>query len=344
MKAVYLITSFIFIACYSLGGINDKTIYTAPAASGEYIEIETQADMWENIVFPRFIVIPETVTPGEAFTVVYVLPKGEAGNINDAALRVNLYNSAGKKISGAVFFNWPLDTEGHYAQAAVLSPPSTTAPCEALIKIETREGVYAKLPLTIEARDFAAEIIPLSPGNTSLRTEPDPKKTAEAERLWAILATTGSEIYTTGPFTAPIPPQTRRSSFFGDRRVYQYSTGRSDTAVHAGIDYAVVRGTEVHAPAAGRVVLARPRIVTGSSVILEHLPGLYSIYYHLETVKVEEGAVVEAGELLALSGSTGLSTGPHLHWEIRASGENADPDPLVARPILDAALILERLF
>jgi murein DD-endopeptidase MepM/ murein hydrolase activator NlpD len=344
MSLLYLIICFAFIACYSVNNnFNDKKNHGEPVAEGKPVEINAKADKWESIVFPRFYVIPEIVTPGEACTVVYIFSGVKLSETN-VPLKANLYNSAGKKISGAVFFHFALDDEGHYAEAAVLAPPSTTDPGAALIKIEGADGLYAELALTIAAREFAAEIIPLNPSNTGLRTVPDPQKTAESERLWAILSTTGTEIWTTGPFITPVPPATRRSSFFGDRRVYRYSNGRSDTAVHAGIDYAVIRGTEVHASAAGRVILARPRIVTGNSVILEHLPGFYSIYYHLDSIHVAEGALVQAGEVIALSGNTGLSTGPHLHWEMRASTENTDPDALLVRPILDSAAILNRLF
>jgi murein DD-endopeptidase MepM/ murein hydrolase activator NlpD len=91
------------------------------------------------------------------------------------------------------------------------------------------------------------------------------------------------------------------------------------------------------------VVLARPRIVTGNSVIIEHFPGVYSLYYHLDTIAVAEGGLVEKGGLLGESGATGLATGPHLHWEIRAAGENADPDAFINRSVLDKTAILSKL-
>jgi murein DD-endopeptidase MepM/ murein hydrolase activator NlpD len=85
------------------------------------------------------------------------------------------------------------------------------------------------------------------------------------------------------------------------------------------------------------------RIVTGNSVVIEHLPGVYSLYYHLDKIEVKEGDIVEAGTLLGLSGATGLATGPHLHWEVRVNGENTDPDVFTTRPILDKSLILSKL-
>jgi murein DD-endopeptidase MepM/ murein hydrolase activator NlpD len=226
--------------------------------------------------------------------------------------------------------------------AALLGVPTGARPGPARVVIENPSGWLAELPIHIEPRDFVAETIELDEANTELRTVPDPRKTAESEYLWSLLNSHGKELYHSGPFSFPVS-STRRTSFFGDRRIFKYSNGSSDTSIHAGIDYGIPRGTAVRACASGKVVLARPRIVTGNSVVLEHLPGVYSLYYHLDTIAVSEGETVQTTSLLGTSGSTGLATGPHLHWEIRVSGENTDPDALVARPILDRDAILAKL-
>jgi len=109
------------------------------------------------------------------------------------------------------------------------------------------------------------------------------------------------------------------------------------------VDYGVPTGTKVTACGAGKVILARSRIVTGNSIILEHAPGIYSIYYHLDKIEVKEGSMVNTGALLGLSGATGLATGPHLHWEIRVNAENTDPDAFVVRPIIDKEAIISKM-
>jgi murein DD-endopeptidase MepM/ murein hydrolase activator NlpD len=136
---------------------------------------------------------------------------------------------------------------------------------------------------------------------------------------------------------------TRKTSFYGDRRVYVYSTGRRDTSVHAGVDFGVPMKTEVKAAASGKVILAAFRIVTGNSIIIEHFPGVYSLYYHLNDLLVTEGAMVNIGDVIGLSGTTGLSTGPHLHWEMRVATENADPDAFLARKLLDKDGIINKI-
>jgi murein DD-endopeptidase MepM/ murein hydrolase activator NlpD len=284
----------------------------------------------------RLITLPENPLPGEPVTLGLVSPR--PGNF-----RAVLLNSRGRRLTEAAFFDLGLrNKEGLAVKAAILAVPSTAASGSALVRVEEAGKGIAEIALAIGGRRFISEEIPLDEDNTGLRTRQDPQKTAESEALWRIISRTGTEIFASGPFVPPVA-STRRTSFFGDRRVFRYVNGSVETSIHAGIDYGVPRGTPVTACAPGRVILARSRIVTGHSVVIEHLPGIYSLYYHLDKINVSEGAIVDAGALLGESGSTGLSTGPHLHWEIRIAGENADPDVLMARPVLDKALILSKL-
>ncbi|MDR2535894.1 MAG: M23 family metallopeptidase [Treponema sp.] len=280
----------------------------------------------------RIAAIPNNPRPGEPVTIGLV---GGEGNQFQAVL----LNAQGQRLTKAAFFNLTADKDGRPVKAAVLAVPCTARGGPAQIQVENGFGSIGNIALTISSRQFISEEIPLDQRNTELRTAADPQKTAESNMLWGILNRTGAEVYGGGPFVPPVT-STRRTSFFGDRRIFRYVDGSSAASIHAGIDYGVPTGTRVHACAPGRVALARSRIVTGNSVILEHLPGVYSLYYHLDQIHVQEGAVVQAGAVLGESGATGLATGPHLHWEIRVSGENTDPDALIARPILDKEAIL----
>jgi murein DD-endopeptidase MepM/ murein hydrolase activator NlpD len=295
----------------------------------------------------RIALIPEDPRPGEPITLALAAGPGTGG-----LKAAELLNARGRRLSRAAFFPLPVDDGGGKAAgpapgagilwAAVLAVPATAQSGPAVIRLEGIPGPLNKIPLTIGKRDFASETIALNQDLTELRTLPDPQKTAESERLWAILSRTGTEIYCAGAFVPPVT-STRRTSFFGDRRVFKYSDGNSGVSIHAGVDYGVPTGTPVTACGPGKVVLARRRIVTGNSVVLEHLPGVYSIYYHLDSIAVSEGALAAAGTLLGAVGATGLATGPHLHWEIRVSGENTDPDAFLARPLLDKDAILAKM-
>jgi murein DD-endopeptidase MepM/ murein hydrolase activator NlpD len=233
--------------------------------------------------------------------------------------------------------------EGNIVHAALVTVPVAAKPGYAVLRIENGDTVIKEIAVTIGEREFVSEVIMLNARNTEIRTVPTARKTQEANRLWSILSHTGKEIYATAAFAAPVPASTRRTSFFGDRRVYKYATGNTDSAIHAGIDYGVPTGTRVRSCADGKVVLAEYREATGNSVIVEHLPGVYSLYYHMSTLAVQEGSVVKKNDVLGESGATGLATGPHLHWEIRVAGENTDPDICSARPIFDRDALLAKL-
>ncbi|MFI6642609.1 M23 family metallopeptidase [Streptomyces sp. NPDC050504] len=103
---------------------------------------------------------------------------------------------------------------------------------------------------------------------------------------------------------------------------------------HTGIDLAVPHGTPVHAVGAGVVVLARRSGDYGNAVTVRMRDGRYAIYAHLSRISVRKGGSVRAGARLGHSGSTGRSTGPHLHLEIRARrpyGSDIDPVAYLAR-------------
>lgn len=86
---------------------------------------------------------------------------------------------------------------------------------------------------------------------------------------------------------------------------------------HTGIDFAVPVGSPVLAPAAGTVLFAQSTELRGNVLILDHGLGLMSGLYHLNGLLVQVGETVSAGQAVAESGSTGLSNGPHLHWDLR---------------------------
>lgn len=110
-------------------------------------------------------------------------------------------------------------------------------------------------------------------------------------------------------------------------RVDPFGSGK--LAFHRGIDIAVPVGTPVRATRKGKVVFAGERKGYGATVIVEHEDGERSLYGHNERVKVSVGEPVEAGTVVALSGNTGRSTGPHVHYE-RIAGGKSVPDPVPA--------------
>lgn len=120
------------------------------------------------------------------------------------------------------------------------------------------------------------------------------------------------------PLHGPFP----HTSGFGSRRTY----GNDPTlSAHAGEDISAIAGTQVYAPAAGTVVLAEKLFVRGNAIVLDHGNGVFTGYWHLSALDVTVGQTVKTGDPLGKVGSTGLSTGAHLHWEMRVAGVAVDP-------------------
>jgi len=280
----------------------------------------------------------EVLEPGFPFTCIVYGPNAAE------AVRATLVGPDGVSTAAASFFPFAKDAGEGPIRVAILAVPNNAKSGVSTVRAYAADGsIIAEIALLVLKRAFISDTILLDAKNTAIRTVSDPKKTAEAEELWKILSRFDPTAYwSTEAFTLPLD-STRRTSGFGDRRLYRYSTGAEETSVHAGIDFGVPVGTPVRSTAAGKIVLVRERIITGKSVVIEHLPGVFSQYYHLSRTDVAEGTIIPAGTVIGLSGSSGLSTGPHLHWELRVGGEAADPDALVARRLLDKDFVLSKI-
>lgn len=126
-----------------------------------------------------------------------------------------------------------------------------------------------------------------------------------------------------GIFQVPLTT-TIVSAPYGGRRSYN---GGPIEIYHTGIDYAAAQSTTVLAPANGVVVFNDVLELRGGTLIIDHGMGVMTGYYHLSERLVEVGQEVAVGEPIALVGSTGLSSGPHLHWDLRVMNVTVDPTP-----------------
>lgn len=193
-------------------------------------------------------------------------------------------------------------------------------------KFENGKTETAEYYVKVSPKEFVSETIYLDARNTAIRTDDSELRKTQIEKLNIILSARNPDsIYETEGFIYPTTA-TRRTSFFADRRIFAYSNGKSATSLHYGIDWGVPEGSLVSACGKGKVVMAENRITTGWSVCIEHLPGLYSLYYHMNKLDVTEGQIVQKGQRLGESGCTGLATGPHIHWEVRLNTEAVNPE------------------
>ncbi len=118
------------------------------------------------------------------------------------------------------------------------------------------------------------------------------------------------------PAAAPI------NAIFGTLRSYN---GSPFDRYHSGVDFAGAPGTSILAAADGKVVMVDRLNIRGNSTLIDHGWGLYTLYAHQDEMLVSLGAEVSTGQVIGTVGSTGRSTGPHLHWELWLNGVNVDP-------------------
>jgi murein DD-endopeptidase MepM/ murein hydrolase activator NlpD len=176
----------------------------------------------------------------------------------------------------------------------------------------------AKLVLPHGEGGVGGPFIPAEIGPDALATDPAltrvARDVATAERLKTLLSFV--------PLRMPLSGDPSVTSPFG----YRADPFLGRLALHPGVDLAEAYGAEIHAAAAGRVVHAGPAGGYGNMVEIDHGNGLATRYAHMSEALVEEGQQVDKGAVLGRLGSTGRSTGPHLHYEVRVDGEPVDPE------------------
>lgn len=145
---------------------------------------------------------------------------------------------------------------------------------------------------------------------------------AEAERR-ARQEESGTIKYSGGPFQWPVPASKRITSYYGYRIHPIYKTYK----LHTGIDIGASTGCNIIAAESGKVILASYGYNGGygNYIIINHGSGITTRYAHCNSLSVKEGQTVTKGQVIGTVGTTGASTGPHLHFEVRSNGESTDP-------------------
>jgi murein DD-endopeptidase MepM/ murein hydrolase activator NlpD len=118
------------------------------------------------------------------------------------------------------------------------------------------------------------------------------------------------------------PTDTELSEVFGVKRIMN----EKKTSIHRGVDYRGKKGTPVRAINAGTVALNDDLFFGGLTLVVDHGMGLYSIYMHLSKFNVSAGDKVDKGKVVGFIGSSGRSTGPHLHMSVKLGGVSVNPE------------------
>jgi murein DD-endopeptidase MepM/ murein hydrolase activator NlpD len=178
--------------------------------------------------------------------------------------------------------------------------------------------------LTVEARSYDVQHLTVAPSMSELDPETERRAVRESERLRLLYRTVTGERLWQGPFLRPVTGE-RPGTGFGARRVIN----GQPRAPHGGLDFPAATGTPVRAANRGRVALVAEFFFPGRLVILDHGLGLYTLYFHLDTIIVSQDQIVARGETLGTVGMTGRVTGPHLHFGAQVGAARVDPAVLL---------------
>ena len=187
-------------------------------------------------------------------------------------------------------------------------------------KVLNSAGVVTNTYIEIQQREYAIQRIDGLPKN---KVTPD-KKTSD--KIWQdiLQAKKARKInlptaYFDGGFDWPAKGII--SGVYGSQRVLNGKPRRP----HFGVDVAAPTGTPLYAPGDGKITLQADMVLSGKTVMIDHGYGLRSTVMHLHKIKVEEGDIVKKGDIIGEVGSTGRSTGPHVHWGMSWFNVRLDP-------------------
>lgn len=179
-----------------------------------------------------------------------------------------------------------------------------------------------KTDLAAKKQDLAAEKVKLDEKKKEMEQQEDELK-AEADRLTSeiVKLMDKNSPYVGGTFTWPCPSSHYITSSFGNRLHPILKTWK----YHTGVDIGASSGKDILAAASGKVIMATVYGGYGNCVMIDHGGGIVTLYGHASRLCVSKGDTVKRGDVIAKVGSTGRSTGPHLHFEVRKDGAYVDP-------------------
>jgi len=253
------------------------------------------------------------------------LAPGEAVLLTFTATSGSLTSARGTAF-GQAFTAYPGGPGG--AWRALVGIDLSARPGPAAIDVEARmaDGLVltAKVPLKVGPKTFATRRLTVAPEFVT----PPPAEQARIDRERLLLdrllsAISPRHLWDDG-FGRPADGEV--ISVFGVRSVFNGEA----RAPHRGIDFRGATGTPVRAPARGVVVLAEPLFFSGSTVVLDHGLGVFSMLAHLSRIDVKPGSLVVRGDTVGAVGATGRVTGPHLHWTLRIGPAAVDPLSVLA--------------
>lgn len=271
-----------------------------------YYLISLNIIFFANISFAADLnidVIPQTVIQGEPFMVQVSNKKvSEVKKIFFNNKSLYFYNYGGKPTS-----LMGIDLKQKIGDYKILVQLENGSSTESILTVKERAGYEAPLP------------VPEKLGGNSPTNQTKVVNTLADENTILASQKTNLRNLWSKPFTYPI-----LNPIVTDEYGYSRLTG-AYTITHKGVDLRAPVGTEVRAMNRGVVRLAKTFNVYGKTVVIDHGLGVMTFYMHLSKIKVNQGEIVSAGQIIGLSGQTGYAESPHLHISVKINSVSIDP-------------------
>lgn len=266
---------------------------------------------------PRPRPFPETVLTEDGFTVeIYFdnITQGQVGMVH--VVGADITEVRMRAFNRLIEF-FPMPDDGYYGLLAVgmeQNPRVYDLSIFVFLADGTRTAVTAQFEVTMGA--FIRQDFAISEDRAHLASVEVER--SEFARLESIFSTVTTERFWSGAFQFPITSEL--TSPFGAFRIINETVPTR----HTGWDLRAPVGTPVMAMAAGRVAFAGVMDIRGNYILIDHGYGIYTGYAHNSQIHVTRGQSVAQGQIIGVSGNTGRSSGPHVHFEIAVNGEWID--------------------
>jgi murein DD-endopeptidase MepM/ murein hydrolase activator NlpD len=233
----------------------------------------------------------------------------------------NAGDAPGGSFNNRRIYFYPSSTERNVYKA-ILGIDLYTVPGEYTLEIAAANTTIRRI-ITVSKKKYPMQRLTLPKDMVELSPENEARVEREQKKVAAIWPVDSIRIWS-GNFVNPLPGKPIGTPF-GVRRIIN----KIPKSSHSGIDITAEEGDEVHAPNNGVAVLIDDQFYSGNSIVLDHGQGIYTMFFHLSKILVTSGQYVNKGDVIGLVGSTGRSTGAHLHWGVRIQGARVDPKELI---------------
>ena len=261
--------------------------------------------------------VPEPVKPE------IILSASEVQRGSYMLVRINNYE--GEEIKYTDFLGYERSFFEYDGGWLSLIPVKTAAKAGDYVLTISIDGESFNRDIKVTDREFEEQYLTVSPSTLEETLESDFARAEFSEKAEPMKKVFTPQKLWNGEFVLPLEAQYKVSTSFGTYRTFS----NGSTEWHNAVDMATKGGTPVYATNSGNIIFAQYLQLTGNTVIIDHGMGVLSWHYHMRSISVSEGDFVEKGMKIGEVGTTGLSTGNHLHFGMTVGGIFTDPMKIV---------------